>query len=76
MALGATGGATSAELGTAQDDWWPALALIALAALMAEWLLYERDGARRIWAGLRSRWPGRRRGAGTQNPTSAAPDRR
>jgi hypothetical protein len=41
------------------------VAAIVLAVLMAEWLLYERDGARRIWngarAGLRNLVPARGR---------------
>jgi Ca-activated chloride channel homolog len=56
--IAALGGATSpaaTEAGTARDEWWPALVLLLLLGLMAEWLLYERDGARRLWQGVRSR---------------------
>jgi hypothetical protein len=59
-ALGTTGDGGAAEAGTAQDEWWPLVAAIVLVALMGEWLLYERDGARRIAGALRSRVPGRR----------------
>jgi hypothetical protein len=53
-ALGGAPGSTSAA-GTARDEWWVPLVLLLLVALAAEWLLYERDGARRIVAGIRSR---------------------
>ncbi len=51
--------------GTARDEWWIPIALVALALLLVEWLVYERDGARRIggWlGGLGRRGPLRRRG--------------
>jgi hypothetical protein len=53
-ALGGTAG-TSATPGTARDEWWLPLVLLLLVVLAAEWLLYERDGARRIAMGIRSR---------------------
>ncbi len=53
-ALGGTSG-TSAEAGMARDEWWVPLVLLLLVVLAAEWLLYERDGARRIAQGIRSR---------------------
>jgi Ca-activated chloride channel family protein len=34
--------------GVARDEWWIPVALIALLLLLVEWLVYERDGARRI----------------------------
>ena len=52
--------------GTARDEWWIPIALAALALLLVEWLVYERDGARRIggWLrGLGRRGSVRRRGA-------------
>ena len=64
-ALGGEVGPGAATAGTARDEWWPLVAAIVLAVLMAEWLLYERDGARRIWngarAGLRNLVPARGR---------------
>ena len=64
----AVGGApaTAGAAGTARDEWWIPVALAALALLLVEWLVYERDGARRIrtWLGGLGRWrPLRRRGA-------------
>ena len=53
-ALGGTSG-TSASAGTARDEWWVPLVLLLLVVLATEWLLYERDGARRIAQGIRSR---------------------
>jgi Ca-activated chloride channel family protein len=56
-ALTALGGSpgTSASAGTARDEWWVPLVLLLLVVLATEWLLYERDGARRIAQGIRSR---------------------
>lgn len=53
-ALGSDQPVDQASLGLARDDWWPPLVLIVLAVLMVEWLVYERDGGRRIWNGVRS----------------------
>jgi hypothetical protein len=53
-ALGGTPG-TTASAGTARDEWWLPLVVLLLVVLAAEWLLYERDGARRIVQGVRSR---------------------
>ncbi|HVQ21870.1 MAG TPA: hypothetical protein VMT36_01235, partial [Candidatus Saccharimonadia bacterium] len=66
--LSAVGGAQvdGGALGTARDEWWIPVALAALGLLLVEWLVYERDGARRIrgWIGsLGRRRPLRRRGA-------------
>jgi hypothetical protein len=52
-ALGGAGEPGVAAAGLARDDWWPLLAGVVLLVLMAEWLLYERDGARRIWSSIR-----------------------
>jgi hypothetical protein len=56
-ALAALGGSpgTAATAGVARDEWWLPLVLLLLVALLAEWLLYERDGARRITHAIRSR---------------------
>jgi hypothetical protein len=53
-ALGGSPGAI-ASTGVARDEWWLPLVLLLLVVLAAEWLLYERDGARRIMQGVRSR---------------------
>ncbi len=60
-ALAALGGVpgTSVEAGTARDEWWAPLVLLLLVVLAVEWLLYERDGARRIVQGVRA-WGPRR----------------
>ncbi len=42
-----------AAAGTARDEWWPPVVALILLLLLAEWTLYERDGARRIWASVR-----------------------
>ena len=66
--LTAVGGAPvdGGTQGTARDEWWIPIALAALGLLLVEWLVYERDGARRIrgWIGsLGRRRPLRRRSA-------------
>jgi hypothetical protein len=48
--------------GVARDEWWAPLAAIALAVLLLEWALYERDGARRILGTVRGRLAVRRAG--------------
>jgi von Willebrand factor type A domain/Aerotolerance regulator N-terminal len=58
--LTAVGGApaTGGTPGTARDEWWIPVALAALVLLLIEWLVYERDGARRIraWLAGLGRW--------------------
>lgn len=54
VALGGAHDAAATD-GTARDEWWVPLVLLLLVVLAAEWLLYERDGARRIVQGIRSR---------------------
>jgi hypothetical protein len=49
-----------ANLGTARDEFWPLLAALTLLFLVIEWLVYERDGARRVLNGLRGLNPLRR----------------
>src|SRR3990170_2518981 len=46
--------AAGGQAGIARDEWWIPIALLALLLLLAEWLVYERDGARRIVGALRS----------------------
>jgi hypothetical protein len=47
-ALGAPAPSATDEQGRARDEWWIPVALLILALLMLEWLVYERDGARRL----------------------------
>jgi hypothetical protein len=54
-ALGAVDRPEQASAGLARDDWWPPIAFLVLVVLMLEWLVYERDGGRRLWQGARSR---------------------
>jgi hypothetical protein len=58
--LTAVGGAPASggAPGTARDEWWIPVALAALVLLLIEWLVYERDGARRIrgWLLGLGRW--------------------
>lgn len=39
--------------GVARDEFWPLIATLTLLFLMIEWLVYERDGARRVLGGIR-----------------------
>ncbi|CAN5676180.1 BatA and WFA domain-containing protein [soil metagenome] len=60
VALGAATSPDAPPAGVAHDEWWPLLVLAALALLLVEWLVYERDGARRIAAAVRRRIGGLR----------------
>ncbi|MEA2676784.1 MAG: hypothetical protein QOJ81_925 [Chloroflexota bacterium] len=62
-ALGADVPLDPANVGTAHDEFWPLLAALTLLFLIIEWLVYERDGARRVLNGLRGMNPLRRRTA-------------
>ena len=53
-ALGAAPGPSDEAPGTARDEFWPLLAALTLLFLIIEWLVYERDGARRIVRSLTS----------------------
>lgn len=59
-ALGTDVPPDSASAGTARDEFWPLLAALTLLFLVIEWLVYERDGARRVLNGLRGLNPLRR----------------
>jgi hypothetical protein len=39
--------------GVARDEWWRPLAVFALVLLLIEWLVYERDGVRRLLGNAR-----------------------
>jgi hypothetical protein len=55
----------NAEIGTSRDEFWPLLVTLALLFLVVEWLVYERDGARRIINGVKRANPfAARRAAG------------
>jgi Ca-activated chloride channel family protein len=58
-ALGSNGDPAAVEAGVARDEFWPWLVLLALGFLVAEWVVYERDGARRLVNGLRRALPAR-----------------
>jgi hypothetical protein len=65
VAAGSQSGEAQAA-GLARDEFWPLVALLILVLLVAEWLIYERDGVRRLSSrirGLLGARPGRR-GAG------------
>ena len=42
-----------ATAGLARNEFWPLLVALALLFLVIEWLVYERDGARRLLKGIR-----------------------
>jgi Ca-activated chloride channel family protein len=52
-ALGTSTPPSPGDAGTARDEFWPLLVTLALIFLAAEWLVYERDGARRIGRAVR-----------------------
>jgi hypothetical protein len=64
IALGTDAPPDPANAGTARDEFWPLLAALTLLFLVIEWLVYERDGARRVLNGLRGLNPLRRRATG------------
>ncbi|HVM30682.1 MAG TPA: VWA domain-containing protein [Candidatus Limnocylindrales bacterium] len=57
--LGTESGSGPMEQGTARDELWPLVAMLALGFLLIEWLVYERDGARRLLGGVRRLRPRR-----------------
>ncbi|HSH21286.1 MAG TPA: VWA domain-containing protein [Candidatus Caenarcaniphilales bacterium] len=56
-ALGSDDAGAPSTAPLARDELWPLLVVLALAFLIAEWLVYERDGARRIAHTLRRSLP-------------------
>ena len=64
VALGTDVPVDPANVGSARDEFWPLLAALTLLFLVIEWLVYERDGARRVLNGLRGLNPLRRRAPG------------
>jgi hypothetical protein len=63
VALGTDAEPAPEQAGTARDEFWPLVALLALTFLLIEWFVYERDGARRLLNGLRGAVPARLRRA-------------
>jgi hypothetical protein len=64
-ASGGAGAGTTADRPPARDELWVPIVLIALAVLLAEWIVYQRDAVTRLWRGFRSRL-----GRGEAAPTS------
>ncbi|MDQ3938669.1 MAG: hypothetical protein M3253_08335, partial [Chloroflexota bacterium] len=60
-ALGSSADPAAVEMSVARDEFWPWLVLLVLGFLLAEWAVYERDGARRLANGLRHALPARLR---------------
>ena len=54
-ASGAAGVGAVNERPPARDELWVPIVLIALAVLLAEWIVYQRDAVTRLWRGLRAR---------------------
>jgi VWA domain-containing protein/aerotolerance regulator-like protein len=50
-------GGTVDERPAARDELWVLVVLVALAVLLAEWLVYHRDSVTRLWRGLRRAGP-------------------
>lgn len=61
VALGGDEAPAPDQAGTARDDLWPLIAALALGFLLVEWIVYERDGARRLLNGARGVLPARLR---------------
>ena len=59
---GAAGGSTDRP--AARDELWVPIVLLVLAVLMAEWLVYQRDAATRLWREFRRRFGARSGAAG------------
>ena len=54
-AASAPAGAGATDRPPARDELWIPIVLLALLALMAEWIVYQRDAVLRLWRGLRTR---------------------
>jgi hypothetical protein len=52
---GGGAGTDTDERPPARDELWIPIVLIALAVLLAEWMVYQRDAVTRLWRGLRAR---------------------
>jgi Ca-activated chloride channel homolog len=51
----AAAGAGATDRPPARDELWIPIVLLVLLALMAEWIVYQRDAVLRLWRGLRTR---------------------
>ena len=69
--LGGAGAGTTADRPPARDELWVPIVLIAIAVLLAEWIVYQRDAVTRLWRGLRTRL-GRGEAAPTGGPGRGA----
>lgn len=70
---GATPAPSGAAIGgtdrpSARDELWVPIVLLVLVVLMAEWLVYQRDAATRLWRGFRRRFGGPGNAAGDAAP--------
>ena len=54
-ASGASGAGVDDERPAARDELWVPIVLVALAFLLAEWIVYQRDAVTRLWRGARAR---------------------
>ncbi|TAK01029.1 MAG: VWA domain-containing protein [Chloroflexota bacterium] len=52
---GGSGAGSAGDRPAARDELWVPIVLIALAFLLAEWIVYQRDAVTRLWRGARSR---------------------
>jgi Ca-activated chloride channel family protein len=70
-ASGGAGAGTTADRPPARDELWVPIVLIAIAVLLAEWIVYQRDAVTRLWRGFRGRL-GRGEAAPTSGPGRGA----
>jgi hypothetical protein len=54
-ASGGAGAGTTTDRPPARDELWVPIVLIAIAVLLAEWVVYQRDAVTRLWRGFRGR---------------------
>lgn len=72
------GAGVAADRPAARDELWIPIVLLVLLVLMAEWLVYQRDAATRLWRAMRARFgvaPAVPPGAGTRAPHEPRSDR-
>src|SRR3990172_5700553 len=54
-ATGGTGAGNTTDRPPARDELWVPIVLIAIAVLLTEWIVYQRDAVTRLWRGFRGR---------------------
>jgi hypothetical protein len=54
-ASGGAGAGTTTDRPPARDELWVPIVLLAIAVLLAEWVVYQRDAVTRLWRGFRGR---------------------